>query len=258
MDILIAVAILGGSGLLLGFLLSLASKVFAVSEDKKTADIRAALPGANCGSCGYAGCDSYAEAVAKGDAEPNLCTPGGADAASAIGEILGVTVKIEEKKAVVLCQGNCDNVGEKYEYSGMRTCAAAAAVLGGPSDCRYGCIGYGDCQAACNFDAIKVISNLATVDTDKCTGCSKCVTTCPKGIIKLYKTPIGPVVACNNKDKGPAARKVCKTACIGCGLCAKNCPAGAIEIKDNLAEIDPAKCTSCRKCAEVCPMKCII
>ena len=257
LEILIAVLILGATALLLGLMLSYASKVFAVKQDEKEIALREALPGANCGACGYAGCDGYAEALNKGEAEPNLCAPGGADTAAALGEILGVEVSIIPKKAVVKCKGCKDNAAMRYEYVGLDSCASAMALAGGPKECSYGCLGLGDCVKACEFNAIKIENKIARIDYDICGGCGSCAAVCPREIISIMEFPFKPTVLCKSKDKGAVARKVCKTSCIGCGICAKNCPSNAITVTDFLAEIDPDKCTACGLCIEKCPQKCI-
>lgn len=257
MEILIAVLILGGVALLLGLMLSYASKVFAVPQDEKEIAIREALPGANCGACGYAGCDGYAEALNKGEAEPNLCAPGGSETAKALGEILGVEVSITPKKAVVKCKGCLDNAQFRYDYSGLTSCASAMTIAGGPKDCSFGCLGLGDCMRACDFNAITIKNGLPQINLDICGGCGGCASACPKGIISIMEFPFKPTVLCKSKDKGAISRKVCKASCIGCGICAKNCEAGAITVTDFLAEIDPQKCTGCGACISKCPQKCI-
>ena len=258
MDILIAVLVLALSGLILGLILSFASKVFAVEQNEKEILLREALPGANCGACGYAGCDSYAEALANNETEPNRCIPGGNDTAKMLGEILGTEVIVKSQKAFIKCNGNCNNATDKYEYSGLLSCSAAAALMGGPKSCYYGCLGYGDCVKACDFNAITIKNGLAKINLDICGGCKSCEKACPKDLIEIKSYPFKTNVLCANKDKGAAAKKVCKVACLGCGLCAKKCPLGAIEINDNLAFIDEEKCTGCGICKEACPAKCIV
>ena len=245
-----------GIGLLAGVILAFASKFFAVPKDEKLEKIRACLPGANCGACGFAGCDGYAEAIFKGEAEPDKCPVGGAAAAAALSEVLGVEIKSEKKVAFVRCQKACDAATD-YAYSGRMTCADAAALYGGPLSCKFGCIGMGDCADACEFNAISIVDGVAKVNKDLCAACGKCVKVCPKGIIEIVKCDKTSVVACLNTQKGAVARKNCTSACIGCMKCAKTCEAGAITIENNLAKIDPEKCTACGKCIEVCPDKCI-
>ncbi len=257
MGFLYTVLIVGGIGLVLAIVLSLASKFFAVPTDEKVEKIRECLPGANCGACGYSGCDGYAEALATG-AEPNLCTPGGAATADALSKVLGVEIDVDEKIAVVHCHHSLDKATSSFAYSGVASCAAVGLMYGGPLDCKYGCLGFGDCIKVCDFGALSLVDGNIVVDKEKCGGCGKCAKACPKGIISIESANAPYYVACSNKDKGAIARKFCSAACIGCGKCAKVCTAGAITVTDNLAFIDPDKCTGCGECEKNCPTKAII
>ena len=258
MEILIPVIIVSVIGLIAGVGLSLAAKFMSVPVDEKQEKIREALPGANCGACGYSGCDGYAEAVAKGEAEPNLCAPGGEGAAKAMSEILGVEVVANPKVAFVSCGGSRELSLSKYLYSGMQSCTAASLLHGGPLQCEYGCIGFGDCAAACSFNAIKMVNGKPVVDTDICSGCGKCAQRCPKTLITIVPKSAPVRVACANKSKGAAVAKACKVSCLACMQCEKNCPSGAVKIVDNLPVIDYTLCTACGKCKEVCKRKVII
>lgn len=258
-QVLIAVAIIGAIGLLGGALLSLISALCDNgNENERLSAIRDTLPGANCGACGFAGCDSYAEAVENGSAEPNLCAPGGADTISKLSEILGVEIDSSPKVARVLCAGCSSNVDTKYNYTGMNSCKAAAALGGGMSNCNFGCLGLGDCVNICPFDAISVKDGLALVDKDKCTGCGKCTTACPKSIISLVPLKKSAIVPCSNHQKGGAARKICKAACIGCSACVRACEFNAVSVSNFLAEINSDNCTACGKCVTACPQKIIV
>ena len=160
------------------------------------------------------------------------------------------------KKAVVQCQGNSEHCKPSYEYKGIQTCAAAAALYGGPKTCAFACIGLGDCTKVCKFDAIHIVDGVAKVDKEKCTGCGACANVCPKQVIQINTAgPEKPVVLCSNQDKGPVAMKACTTACIACGLCQRNCPEDAIHVVDNVARIDYDKCTGCGTCVAKCPKK---
>lgn len=245
-------------GLIAGLVLSIAAIVFAVPVDEKQEAVRACLPGANCGACGFSGCDGYAKALADGTAEIGLCSPGGADVAEECAEILGKAAGTMEKKvALIQCAGHCDNVGTKLEYQGVATCQAVSMMYNGDSACSFGCLGYGDCVAACPENAITICNGLATVNTEVCVGCGICAKTCPKGVIAIVPEKFNHHVLCVNKDKGAETRKVCKTGCIGCMKCQKTCEFGAITVVNNNATIDYSKCTNCGKCAEACPVKAI-
>lgn len=264
---LIAVAVLGAIALIAALVLFVCSKKFAVYEDPRIAQVTEQLPGANCGGCGFAGCGGLADALVKGADAGSLdglkCPVGGAEVMGKVADLLGMTIANGEPMvAVVRCNGTCALRPKVAEYNGLRTCAAMNACGAGETACGYGCLGCGDCVAACQFDAIHINpeTGLAEVDEEKCTSCGACVKACPRHIIELRKK--GPkgrrvFVSCVNKDKGPVAMKACKAACIGCGKCEKECPFGAITVEGNVSYIDPEKCRLCRKCVTVCPTKAI-
>ena len=254
MEILVPVIIVAAIGLVCGVMLSLASHFLAVKTDERVEKVRELLPGANCGACGYTGCDGYAAAIAAGEAELTQCAPGGAETAKAIGEIMGADVgDVRKKYAVVMCSGNRDVTENKFDYHGLNSCAAAALVASGPASCRYGCMGLGDCAAVCQNDAISVINGVAVVDKELCGGCGKCVAACPKQVIRVIDADSRAVVACKNADKGAETRKVCKTGCIGCMKCQKVCEYGAVTVTNFVATVDNDKCVGCGICEEVCP-----
>ncbi len=258
--VFLAVLSLGGLGLLLGGFLALAYTRLAVKLNPKQKAILEALPGANCGACGFPGCESYAEMVASGKVDPNLCTVGGGEVAAKIGEVLGVEVKVEEPKAaVLLCGGRRDQVGEKYIYFGITDCRAAMLLAEGGKVCRFGCIGLGTCEEACPFGAIQMTeAGLPTIDEDKCTGCGICVDTCPKSLFQLIPKPQKVYVACSSTEPGKAVRKTCRVGCVACGVCVKSCPYHAIVMENNLAVIDYEKCENCGICVYKCPTKSIV
>ena len=254
MKILLPVLIFIGLGLLMGALLALASKLFAVKKDEKAEAIKECLPGANCGGCGYSGCDAYAAAVSAGDAPVNKCSVGGAEAASKIAQIMGVDAGAQVRmRAQVMCSGTGEYAKKKYIYEGIDDCVAASKIGGGDKLCKNGCIGLGTCVRACPFDAIVVENGVAAVDYSKCKGCGICVSACPKGIIKLIPFDAKHWVGCMSVDDGKNTRKVCDVGCISCKLCQKNCPAGAINVDNFVASIDYDKCTGCDICTDKCP-----
>ena len=254
MKILRPVLIFIGLGLLMGALLALASKLFAVKKDEKAEAIKECLPGANCGGCGYSGCDAYAAAVSSGEAPVNKCSVGGAEAASKIAQIMGVDAGAQVRmRAQVMCSGTGEYAKKKYIYEGIDDCVAASKIGGGDKMCKNGCIGLGTCVRACPFDAIVVENGVAAVDYSKCKGCGICVSACPKGIIKLIPFDAKHWVGCMSVDDGKNTRKVCDVGCISCKICQKNCPAGAINVDNFVASIDYDKCTGCDICTDKCP-----
>lgn len=258
MSILLPVIIVTVIGLIAGLGLALAAKFMAVPVNEKESNLRNCLPGANCGACGFSGCDGYAAALAKGEAEPDKCAPGGAATAAALAEILGVEVSTEPKVAFIACQGNADTVNSKYEYTGYKTCMAANLVHAGPLECQFGCIGYGDCMRACPFGAITLQNNRPVICEDICVGCGKCVSVCPKSLISVIPKSSRTRVYCSNRHKGASVVKVCKTSCIACGMCTKVCENEAITIQNNVAVINAEKCINCGKCKDACKRNAII
>ena len=255
--IIIAVAVVSVTGLLLGLGLSIASKVMAVPVDEKAEKIREELPGANCGACGFSGCDAYAAALSEGKTEnTGKCIPGGTEVSKKIAEITGLSSQeVKPSAAVVLCQGNVHNAGDKLIYSGIKSCKMATQIFGGPKDCIYGCVGFGDCVEACPYGAIHICDGVARINPIMCRACSMCVKTCPKHLIQLmplYEAKAA--VLCNNHEKGAQTRRQCKAGCIGCMKCVKTCEVGAISIDSFCAKVDYEKCIGCGKCQEVCPV----
>ncbi len=253
-----AVLVVTGIGALAALLLIAASKFMHVPTDQRAEELTAVLPGANCGACGYAGCADYAAAVAEGRAEIGLCIPGGDKTAAGMAEIMGTeAVDIEEQVALVRCSGRLTHPPDKYNYVGVGSCAAASALFGGRASCRYGCLGLGDCQKACGFEAIQLLDGLAVVNQQRCTGCGACAAACPKGIIALVPLKRSAQVACMNTDRGAETRKICSAGCLGCGMCKRACEQEAITVENNLAHVDPSRCNNCGKCFGVCPTGCI-
>lgn len=258
-SILLATAMVGGTGVIIGILLGIAGEKFEVEVDEKEVAVRGCLPGNNCGGCGFPGCDGLATAIAKGEAPVNACPVGGDNVANAIAQIMGVDAGDSVKMtAYVKCAGSCEKAKDQYEYVGPKDCKLAMNNPGGGAKaCSYGCTGYGNCKNVCPFDAIEIVDGIAKVNPDLCKACGKCVAECPKHLIELVPADEVCVVQCSSKDRGVDVKKVCQAGCIGCGLCARNCPADAITVENNIAHIDQEKCTHCGVCKEKCPVKII-
>ncbi len=258
--ILVAAAVVGGVGILIGFFLGISGEKFKVEVDERETAILDVLPGNNCGGCGYAGCSGLASAIVKGEAAVGQCPVGGASVAEKIGEIMGVEAEQGARQvAFVKCAGTCDKAKTDYEYTGNQDCEAMAFVPGGgPKSCNYGCLGYGNCVKACPFDAIHIVDGVALVDKDACKACGKCLDACPKNLIEFVPYTAKHLVQCSSKDKGKDVMKACSVGCIACHLCEKNCPVDAVHVEDNIAYIDQTKCTGCGICAEKCPKHIIL
>ena len=208
--IIIAAAVVGILGILIGIFLGIASEKFKVEVDEKEILVRNELPGNNCGGCGYAGCDALAKAIAAGQAEVGACPVGGASTAEKIGAIMGVAGGTAEKKvAFVKCKGTCDKTKVQYNYYGVDDCKKVSVVPGaGEKACTYGCMGYGSCVKACAFDAIHVVDGVAVVDKEKCVACGKCVSSCPNHLIELVPYKAEHLVQCSSHDKGKDVKSV--------------------------------------------------
>jgi len=257
--VLFSVLVIGGLGLVFGLLIAVVSKKFAVETDERVTAITGHLPGANCGGCGYAGCEACAKAIVSGEAAPNVCTVADAEATKAIGRVMGIEVEANEKmRAYVACHGTHLTARAKFIYEGMQDCLASTIVAGGPKDCQYGCIGLGTCEHACAFGAITIGEDgIAHVDRKKCTGCGVCVKACPRKVIMLVPESRPVRVSCRALDRGKQVKDRCAAGCIGCGMCVKACAYGAIEMKDFLPVIDYTKCHNCGKCTVKCPVHAI-
>ena len=188
MEIWVPILVVCIIGLICGVGLSVASSVMAVKEDERFPAIRDCLPGANCGACGFTGCDGYAKALLQPGTKTNLCVPGGAEAAKKLAAVLGVEAEETVRNvAVVKCSGTCEVTQPKAEYRGIQSCSAAKLLFGGPGSCTYGCIGYGDCAAVCPQKAISLERGVAFVDAESCIGCGLCTTKCEFDAIHLRR-----------------------------------------------------------------------
>ncbi len=257
--IIIASLSLGGLALFFGILITAISKKFAVEIDPKILEVEKALPGANCGGCGYPGCAGFAEAVVLAGVSPLLCAPGGESTAKVIAEILGIKVEKKEKMiARLTCNGGLVRAKDRYIYEGIEDCKAVK-LLNSFKECPYGCFGFGNCAVVCPFDAIYISDEkLPVIDPGKCTACGACIKECPQNILVLLPTVKDVYLICNNTEAGKFVSKACDVGCIGCGMCVRNCPIeGAIELINNLAVQNKELCVNCGICATVCPKNCI-
>lgn len=257
---LIPVVVVVVIALLAGIILTLAAKFMAVPVDETAVLIREALPGANCGACGYAGCDQYAAALAADHTlAPNLCIPGGAGSSGAIASILGVDAgESVAMQAFVRCSGTPDKTDRSMEYQGYKSCSAAKLFFGGDGSCKFGCMGMGDCVSACAYDAIGIVNGIACTNPAACTGCGACAKACPQKLIDIMPAKQRVFVVCNSCDPGGVTNKTCKAGCIACKMCEKECKFDAIHVVDNLAVIDYEKCKNCTMCAKKCPKNLIM
>ncbi len=261
MSVVIAFLIVGILGLVLGFGLAVADKKLAVEKDEKLEELEASMPGANCGGCGYAGCQAYAEAVYSGKAPAGLCSPGGEELARKMGEILGIKVEMKEKMvAFVFCRGGEGVTKTDYQYKGLQDCNAASLLQGGPVGCKEGCLHLGSCISVCPVGAIsKDEKGNIVVDKEKCIGCGKCTTVCPNNVIKLVPYSLEWICACNNHEPGGKVRKTCQVGCIGCKMCETKIEGSPFSVQSFLSSNDWEKDQSkAESAAEICPQKCII
>lgn len=256
--VILSIVLLAALGLVLALILYLVAQKFKVEEDPRIDQVADALPGANCGACGKAGCRDMAVQIVNDPAYTG-CPVCNEDNLSLIAQILGRTPEKKEPMIAVLrCKGGKINTEAKVKYEGLASCRYAHGVLTTESGCPFGCLGLGDCTKVCSFDALHVNpeTGLPETDPEKCTACGACTQACPRGILQIRKRrdEEGRVyVGCMNKQKGVYSAKVCKVSCIGCGKCVKTCPQNAITLADNLAQVNDSMCISCQKCVDACP-----
>jgi Na+-translocating ferredoxin:NAD+ oxidoreductase RNF subunit RnfB len=242
----------------LGTALGFFREFFAVPQDPLAGQIREVLPGANCGACGFPGCDNYAADIASGNAGINSCTVGGAAVAEQLSAIMGVSASVVPVVAVLACQGSKTHAPLKGTYTGLQTCRGAKLSAGGTKLCSWGCLGFGDCTLVCQFGALSLGEDgLPKVDYAKCTGCKVCVGECPQGLLlDIPKNQRGSVPLCSNRNPIKSmVMKTCKAGCIKCELCVKNCPQQCITMQNSIPVVNYALCTSCGTCVSKCPTK---
>jgi Na+-translocating ferredoxin:NAD+ oxidoreductase RNF subunit RnfB len=255
-----AIILLGSTGVIAAFILYFLAKQFEVKEDIRIGRVLEILPGVNCGGCGFPGCGGFATACVNADSLDGLsCPVAEPGLMKKVGAIIGLDAdETIQMTAVLRCNGTCEARSRTNIYDGAKSCAVISSLYSSDTGCSYGCLGLGDCVAACLFDAIHInpVTGLAEVSEDKCVACRVCEKACPKNLIEMRKKGLKShriYIACINKDKGGIARKACQNACIGCNKCLKECDYNAITIAQNIAYIDDAKCRLCSKCVPVCP-----
>ena len=257
----VAVSFLTLLGLVLATALAVANRYLFVYEDPRIDEVEAMLPAANCGACGTAGCRNFAEKLVAGEVTPGQCTVNPKDTNVAIASFLGVSLgKVEKRVARLACAGGRHVAHIRASYDGLSSCRAAALISGGGKGCRWGCLGFGDCGAVCEFGAITMNRyGLPVVDVDKCTACGDCVDVCPKDLFSLEPVNRRLWVACRNQEFGEEAEAECEVVCTACGRCAMDSPEGLIAMRNNLATIDYSKNALASQVAiERCPTGAIV
>lgn len=260
MSVIVAIAALGGLTLLLALMLIIANKKLYVFEDPRIEKVEDMLPHANCGACGYPGCRPFAEALVHQKALPGKCTVSSDEGRQSIAKFLGVDLGEEEKQVARLaCAGGTNVAINRAEYIGIESCQAAALVSGGGKGCFWGCLGHGDCEVVCDFDAINMNEHgLPVVDVDKCTACGDCVEACPKDLFSLQPISHRLWVACKNLEQGNEILEECEVGCTACGKCAMDAPADLISMKNNLPLINYAENHNTQLPIQRCPTGAIV
>lgn len=222
--------------------------------------MRENLPGANCGACGYPGCDGLAEALAAGDAQVSACSMLSQENAEKIGALIGDSaVESKSKVARVMCQADECSCKDRLEYEGTLDCRAAYRIGGTFKTCEFACLGLGTCAKVCKFDAVTMGNDgIPMIDEEKCVGCGACEEQCPKCSIVMQERDVAVYAACNNTNLALEVLRDCSVGCIGCGKCEKVCKFKAIKMENNLPIMNTELCTGCGICAEECPRKCIV
>ena len=259
--ILTAIAILAAVGLTFGIAIAVANRKLRVYEDPRIDVVTGMLPGANCGACGVPGCRAFAELAVAGSKKPADCNVINADGASLIAAYLGVDAGSANKKVARLaCAGGANVSIQQADYAGLPSCAAATTVAGGGKGCAWGCLGFGDCGVACDYDAITMDENrLPVVDVDKCTACGDCVDACPKGLFSIMPMEQHLIVQCRSALEGDAVLDLCKVGCTACGKCVLDAAPGLISIQRGLAVIDYSKNQhASRDATRRCPTNAIV
>lgn len=255
-----AVLTLGGIATVLSIALVLVNKNLFVPEDPRIDIVEEMLPRVNCGACGVPGCRPLAEALVDGNVFPAKCTVSSEDTRVEIANFLGVDVGAQEKVVARLaCAGGVNVSRKRAHYSGADTCYGAALVGGGGKSCSWGCLGLGECERVCNFDAITMNEHSLPVIVDEmCTACGDCVDVCPKDLFSLQPVSHQLWVTCKNLEAGDEVLGGCEVACTACGRCAMDAPGELVLMQNNLPVIDYHQNHSTRRPIERCPTGAIV
>lgn len=253
---------MAGIGAFAAVVLAVAARFFSVPVDPRIEEVLSALPGVNCGACGYSGCAAAAAGVVKGECGPDVCLIGSAEVTAAVASVMNMepTGK-SQKRAFLMCSRNMTESGRLFTCSGPEDCRSAMMLYGGGKQCSGGCIGLGTCVTVCPVEAITLKNGLPVIDPVRCTGCGMCVKICPKKIIALVDTIPAAIEKkrCHEYCVQEEVRfEVDRDSCIKCGICFRNCPADAITWeKGTPALINKDRCIHCFTCLRVCPKKVI-
>ena len=253
--ILKSIILMGLLSIIFGILLSWFNKIFEVKVDENVLKILSLLAGANCGACGYGGCDTFANAIVKDGVDPTKCRVTNGENMTKILITIGKNPSnIKKLKPVLKCAANRFFEKKRALYQGVEDCRETVFAFNGEKGCEYGCTGFGTCEKACPFDAIKIKDGIPIFNYDKCTGCEICANICPRNVIEMVNWNEFGIVMCNSPKKGIDVRKECKRGCIKCGICIKVCPTNAVSWgKSGIPIFDMSKCNLCNLCVEKCP-----
>ena len=260
MSIFIPILTLGLLTLALAGLIAVANKKLYVYEDPRIDQVEDMLPHANCGACGFPGCRPFAEALVAGQILPGKCSVSSDEGRAAIASFLGVALGAEEKKVARLaCNGGMNVAINQAYYKGVSTCQAATLISGGGKACSWGCLGYGDCEVVCDFDAISMNEfGIPVVDVEKCTACGDCVEACPKGLFSIHPISHRLWVACKSLEAGDEVLDVCDVGCTACGKCAMDAEDNMITMVKNLPVINYSKNHKTQDPIQRCPTGAIV
>ncbi len=260
MSIFIPILTLGLLTLALAGLIAVANKKLYVYEDPRIDQVEDMLPHANCGACGFPGCRPFAEALVSGQVLPGKCSVSSDAGRAAIASFLGVALGAEEKRVARLaCNGGINVAINQAYYKGVSTCQAATLISGGGKACSWGCLGYGDCEVVCDFDAISMNEfGIPVVDIKKCTACGDCVEACPKMLFSIHPISHRLWVACKSLEAGDEVLDVCDVGCSACGKCVMDAEDNMITMVKNLPVINYSKNHKTQDPIQRCPTGAIV